>query len=383
MSRKRLLEAALPQDRAAQRRRLGSLKELTVQPATKKRYTAATQNFMAYLRKADLALPQQKTKLDAIVSDYIDYLWSSGAGRAQACDTLAGLQDLQPDLRHHLPGSWRLLKTWSINEIPARAPPLPVHVVQAMAGWAFFKGHYSFGVSLLLGFYCMLRTGEILGLKSSHMFCGKQDKQIVVSLGFTKGGKRQGAAESVVLGYEPVVMLIRQWKSLAQPVSSFVKSSAQWRKLFNECLSALHLEEYQFRPYSLRRGGATYWFSQHQSLDRLLIQGRWASQKTARIYVNEGLAMLANMQLPKTHPDLKPFLSVYSRTSQTHNFSTLEPPVSKTGRTGGRGKRNRLGARNSRKRPFFVTALFQFLSEPWKTPQKNPEPGGLGYGSAL
>lgn len=134
MSRKRVLEAALPQDRAAQRRRLGSLKELTVQPATKKRYAAAVQNFFTYLKNADLVLPQQKSKLDGLVADYVDYLWSTGAGRAQACDTLAGLQDLQPDLRHNLPGAWRLLKTWSINEIPARAPPIPDHVVHAWRG---------------------------------------------------------------------------------------------------------------------------------------------------------------------------------------------------------------------------------------------------------
>ena len=35
----------------------------------------------------------------------------------------------------------------------------------------------------------MLRTGEILGLRSSHLFCGSKDRQVVVSLGLTKGGK--------------------------------------------------------------------------------------------------------------------------------------------------------------------------------------------------
>jgi len=360
MSRKRVLEAALPQDRAAQRRRLGSLKELTVQPATKKRYAAAVQNFFTYLKNADLVLPQQKSKLDGLVADYVDYLWSTGAGRAQACDTLAGLQDLQPDLRHNLPGAWRLLKTWSINEIPARAPPIPDHVVHAMAGWAFFKGWNSFAVSLLVGFYCMLRTGEILGLRSSHLFCGSKDRQVVVSLGLTKGGKRQGAAESVILGFEPAALLVKKWKSLAQSTTPFVKSSAHWRKLFNDCVSALHLESYQFRPYSLRRGGATYWFSKHQSLDRLLIQGRWASQKTARIYVNEGLSMLASMQLPRSDPNLKPYLNVFAQVSQKRNFSTLEPPVLKTGRTGGRGRKTRHGPKRAKKGPN-VCAAARFL----------------------
>jgi hypothetical protein len=339
MPRKRVLEAGQPQDRAAQRRRLGSLKELTVQPATRRRYTLATQAFFTYLDKAGLVLPRQKRHLDDILADYIEYLWSTGAGRGQACDTIAGLQDLQPDLRHNLPGAWRLMKTWAINEIPARAPPIPEHVVKAMAGWAFLKGWNSFGVSLVVGFYSMLRTGEILNLRSSHLLCGPQDKQVVISLGLTKGGKRRGAAESVILGYEPAVMLVKRWKHVSDPSSSFSKTSVQWRKLFNECLEALGLSQFQFRPCSLRRGGATYWFSKHQSLDRLLIQGRWASQKTARLYLNEGLAMLTSMNLPPNHPKVKPFINIFVQTVQNSNFSTLEPPVSKTGSTGGRGRK--------------------------------------------
>ena len=89
--------------------------------------------------------------MDPLFCEYLEHLWATGAGRAQASDTLAGVQDLQPSLRNHLPGAWRLLKTWQINEIPNRAPPLPKHVLQAMAGWAFFKGHVAFGVSLPVG----------------------------------------------------------------------------------------------------------------------------------------------------------------------------------------------------------------------------------------
>jgi len=352
MSRKRVIEASLPQDRAAQRRKLGSLRELTVQPATKRRYATAVDGFFTYLRNAGLSLPSKKMALDHLLCDDVEFLWSNGAGRGLANDTIAGLQDRQPDLRHHLPGAWRLLKTWSINEVPARAPPFPDHVVKAMSGWAFFKGYYSFGLSLLIGFYAMLRTGEVLSLRSSSLMCQGKSTPVVISLGMTKGGKRQGAAESVILGYEPVVRLIQQWKKVACPATPLVKSAAQWRKLFNECLESLELLDSKFRPYSLRRGGATYWFSQHQSLDRLLISGRWASAKTARIYINEGLAMLTTMHLPPSHPKVKPFIGVFIQTCQNLNFSTLEPPAL-TGRAGGRGRKKRPRTMKPKKGPFF------------------------------
>ena len=217
-----------------------------------------------------MELPRRRQDLDAILSEYIEHLWSTGEGRALANDTAAGLQDQDPRLRGLLPVSWRLLKAWSANEIPNRAPPFPEVVVHAMAGWALGKGDLSFAISLLLGFYCMLRTGELLGLFSHHISMPKPRQVAVISLGLTKGGKRQGAA-----------------------------------------LSALKLESFAFRPYSLRRGGATHWFRHHGSFDKLLVQGRWAAPKTAKIYINEGLAILAELNL--SEKPLKPFVQRYCR----------------------------------------------------------------------
>ena len=164
MPKRKLVEAEHQSERAKQRRALGNLRDLTVQPATRARYNKAMQGFFTFLKTNSLELPREKNKLDPLVSDYIEHLWSSGMGRAQANDTVAALQDQQPNLRGQLQGAWRLLKTWSINEVPNRAPPLPEQVLFAMAGWAFFHEYYSFGISLILGFYTMMRSGEIIGL---------------------------------------------------------------------------------------------------------------------------------------------------------------------------------------------------------------------------
>ena len=348
MPRKRILEATKPEDRARQRQKLGTLRDLTVQPATRKRYDLATNRFLSFLRQEGQELPKDKNKMDPLVCDYVEHLWSSGAGRGLACDTLAGLQDFQPNLKNCLPGAWRLLKTWHVNEVPNRAPPLPEHVVQAMAGWGFFKGHVSFGVSLLVGFYTMLRTGELLGLRSSHLLSEPTRNQVLISLGLTKGGKRAGAAESVILGFEPVVNLVKAWKRQASSSTPLATSPGHWRGLFNESLMALGLETHGFRPYSLRRGGATFWFSKHQSLDRILISGRWHTQKSARIYINEGLALLTGMNIPLHSPNVRPFHKVYCQTVESPRCSTLEPPTV-GGRSGGRGRKKSLGTKKASK----------------------------------
>ena len=127
---KRILEAATPEERGKVRRGLGTLRELTVRPGTRKRYDEALQEFFSFLKQEGLDLPTSRAKMDPIVCDYLEELWATGKGRAQACDTLAGLQDSQPSLTPHA-GSL---------EAPSdiRAPPLPEHIVWAMAGWALF-----------------------------------------------------------------------------------------------------------------------------------------------------------------------------------------------------------------------------------------------------
>ena len=90
------------------------------------------------------------------------------------------------------------------------------------------------------------------------------------------------------------------------------------KSLNSEALQSLSLEQWEFRPYSLRRGGATFWFNRHGSLDRILLQGRWMAAKTARTYLNEGLAVLTEINIPNRN--LLPFHTVY-KNSQHQNRS--------------------------------------------------------------
>ena len=357
---KRVLEARTPAQRAKERRNLGTLRQLTVQPQTRLRYNKAVDLFMVFLRNNSITLPSKRDLLDPLVCDYLEHLWYEGSGRGLANDTLAGLQDVDPKIKGCLPGAWRLLKTWGMNEVPSRAPPLPESVLQAMAGWAFFHNHASFGISLLIGFYGMLRTGEILSLKRRNLSSHESQEKILISLGLTKSGKRAGAAESTVLGYDKAVRPVKKWMSLAKPSSQLAKNPGQWRKLFNEALSALRLTQHGFRPYSLRRGGATWWFGRHHSLDQILIQGRWQAVKTARIYLNEGLALLAELKIPVSNPHIAPFFRLFSSKISTGAFATLEPSP-KVERSGGRGK--------GRKRPnnFVKKGRYKvFLEQSWK-----------------
>ena len=335
----KISEARTKEERKKVRKTLGTLKSLTVQPLTKKRYEESLDKFFAFLRREGLTLPKRRQDLDSLVSDYLEYLWSEGEGRATGSTILAALQDHDPKLKGQMPCSWRLMKTWLTNELPNRAPPLTESVLKGMIGWAIFHKHFSFALSLQVAFYSLLRTGELLALQAWNVHMTSPTEPAVISLGLTKSGKRQGAAESVTLTEAPVLKLLWHWKQNV-PSHAFLTSKPHvWRSLFSECLASLKLTDWGFRPYSLRRGGATFWFVKCGSLDRILLMGRWTAVKTAKIYLNSGLALLADLQIPTSL--LKPFHTVY--VNYLKATPQLEPTLPKKSRSGGRGKRKPKG----------------------------------------
>ena len=324
--------------RKLERQKLGTLRSLTVQPKTRDRYGQSMEKFYDYLSRENIPLPKKREGMDALVSDYVEHLWAEGEGRASASTFLAALQDRDPKLRNQLPLAWRLMRTWNTNEVPNRAPPMTEAVLRAMVGWSFFHEHFKFGLSLLVGFYGLLRTGELLSLQAWQFHMVSAGEPAVISLGLTKSGKRQGAAESVTISELPVLQLLWRWKRQASSHEFLTAKPHAWRDQFMECLCSLKLETWNFRPYSLRRGGATCLFVKVGSLDRVLILGRWTAVKTAKIYLNSGLAMLADLQIPPRQ--LRPFHTVFSNFMSS--VQTLEPALFKS-RTGGRGSTKSVG----------------------------------------
>ena len=316
------------------RKALGTLKNLTVGDKTRKRYESARKRFYAFLERERLSIPKQAAVLDQLLSDYIEFLWASGEGRGLASDTVAGIQDLSPRLRGNLQATWRLLRTWQVNELPNRAPPLPLVVLEGLIGYGLFQEDYRFSLSLLIGFYGLLRTGELFDVTSQDIAMNGPFSPIVLSLGLTKSGKRAGAAESVTIQVREVQQWVWHWKQAVPPHTPLVPSYYGWRKMFNDALQAMHLQSFQFRPYSLRRGGATFWWQCHANFDKLLMMGRWKAAATAKIYLNEGLSLLAQFKLVPAH--LKPFRTVYNQFSPSSLQKLEQTP--KRRRNGERGK---------------------------------------------
>ena len=81
---------------------------------------------------------------------------------------------------------------------------------------------------------------------------------------------------------------------MKQPGDSIIERVPQaFRRYFRQLVGGLSRNNLLLGPCSMRRGGVTSLLRGTNSLDVVVLKGRWANQRTARIYVNTSLQDIA------------------------------------------------------------------------------------------
>ena len=78
---------------------------------------------------------------------------------------------------------------------------------------------------------------------------------------------------------------------------TIIAAPADFCHWWKRAISELDMDPEVYRPYGLRRGGATVFFRRSGSLDTTLFRGRWSWIRTARAYIVEGMGLLAQHSL--------------------------------------------------------------------------------------
>ena len=245
-----------------------------------------------------LDLVRRAEDLDFLLGDWLQEMWSAGEPLYKVSDALCALHFYEPWTRKRAPTAWKLFAVWRKLEVPNRAPPLTATLVEGLAAYALAHDDLAMATLLLVGFYGLLRTGELLNLKASDVLVA--NGMAILSLVDTKSSKRKGATEVVHLQNFFAVECLRTLQQVRQDQNTpggflWTLTSAVFRNRFNQYCSKFDLEKFKYRPYSLRRGGATHLFQTTKSMEATLLKGRWESQKTARIYISDGLSFLPSM----------------------------------------------------------------------------------------
>lgn len=172
---------------------------------------------------------------------------------------------------------------------------------------AIHRGDLTFASLLVLGFEGLLRTGELLHLTGADVLI--RDDVGLVRLDDTKTSFNKGAEEFVPLQHPWVLMVVATLLSalaeqheLQAPI--WKGTPAAFRERFREYCSLFHVKGLGFRPYSLRRGGATDLFQRSFSYDLALDRGRWHSIRAAKLYIQDGLARLPTLAMSDRAKDM-------------------------------------------------------------------------------
>jgi hypothetical protein len=267
-------------------------------PKTLIKYKIAVKRFFWWRKSAGFSTPSDLSELDFQVGEFFNHLYLDDSPLGWAQDCLSGLKRLFPTCRRHLDMATLYYGNWVKATKRTKALPLTPDMVRGMAAYSLVKGNISFAVTLLLMFAGLLRVGESLGLKLSHINCVK-DNLAIVSLWFSKGAVRTGEPEVVFIRDRSLVAVIKSLKKGARADAGLFNGSYRdFGILLQDAAAFFNLVHANLTPHSLRRGGATWHFSLFHSYDRTMQHGRWKQVNTARGYIDEALAELGKASIP-------------------------------------------------------------------------------------
>ena len=291
----KLLAGRFSRAEKVRRRKRINLDDAALADATRTRYFAALRKLLKFVHN-----PDGFAHLDDLICDWIRKMWKEGEPLLTIGDGLSALHYYEPVTRRQIPHAWKLFSVWRRVEIPSRAPPLTWVLVKAFAAYFLEQGLLELATVFMVAFHCLLRTGEFLQLMTDDIILGKQ--HAIISLRGAKSGRRNAANEMVSITDPLVLMLVTdliEFKRKQNLGNTYLYSwsAAQFRKAFKQVCTRFGLQSHAFRPYSLRRGGATDFFQRTQSMEATLIRGRWESSKVARVYITDGLSYLPSIKL--------------------------------------------------------------------------------------
>lgn len=122
----------------------------------------------------------------------------------------------------------------------------------------------------------------------------------MVTLLSSKTGLRKGMQEAVAIRDRLTLELLATLVAV-QPhppgAQLWAHSGQAFRERFRAYLRFFRVLHLEFKPYSLRRGGATFLLQQGVPLDTILVRGRWRSLAVARLYLQDGMAQIPQLRI--------------------------------------------------------------------------------------
>ena len=275
----------------ARRRRVAQILSSVLASVTQDRYNKAVANFQEWLfaeRLAFDALPPEEQ--DLVLADFGLTQREQGAPLQDFRDLLAALQKYYPS--RPLKTSWKVITAWSKDRPPQQVPPMPEELAGAMAVLLAAAGRPGIGMMIALSFAGMLRISEALRLRWRDLY--PSERGLMLRLAETKAGCTEYVViqnphtAKFVLGLRPPGALDDD-RLCPVGYSSF-------RFWFQCAAKVLGRGQLGLKCHSLRRGGATSRLTRGYALAQIMVEGRWASEGSCRLYLKSSEAAILAMR---------------------------------------------------------------------------------------
>ena len=237
---------------------------------------------------------------DDYLAEYCLDKYEEGASRQKLAVLLAALHKVFP--RQRFRTSAAVLLTWALKAPPRQAPAVPSEFCEAICVVCALLGAKDVGVLLRLCFWGLLRVSEAISLQWKDIIMPQTvTGYVTLLLGRTKRGQDQ---KVVVESVDMVVWLSKYAASAAPSSAAFPCTYNRVLRTLRKATAFLKLGA-DFTTHSFRRGGATARLIRNDTIENIMIAGRWKSLSSCREYLKRGevyqLRFLAETTRSVTH----------------------------------------------------------------------------------
>ena len=324
MVRASIVHVSSQSQRQTLRRQLGTLNLNLVKRITVARYAEHFNRFSQHLSDTIKSWPTSPEEFDLVTSEYLEILWDLGEPKTAATYTLASIHYYLPQLKRKLPRSRQLKAVWDKLELPCQAVPLDLDTLFSIVSYFWFSDQAPIAMACLIAFNAMLRTGELLELRVGD--CSPAPDCWVLQLRSTKAGQRRLLQDESVIIKDSLTIAALTFLTRNKNPGDFLVgvSPHRFRKAWNVMKMHFEISHLKYLPYSLRRGGATWYFNHTGNFSRTMLRGRWQHLKTCKLYIAEAQMTLATLALPtrtqklfaKALASLRPHLHQWAKTGR-------------------------------------------------------------------
>ena len=286
--------------------RRSDLRDSALAPSTIKTYSKQLHHFLTHTRLTLQQLPSLPAeRLDALLADFINHLYRTGAPAAYGNHVIGGVLHQLPRMRDKLFESRLCLRGWRNRSSTTSHPPLTWELAVLFAVVMSCNGHHAESLGVLLSFDCYLRVGELTSLRVSDVVLphdsrmGHSHTGMALRLARTKTGVNQWVSLRDSAVADLLELHVRALASTTDAAAFvFPFSPAHFRRLIRQCASLCGIGSTPYVPHSLRHGGATRDFLLGDTIEQIMFRGRWKAMDSARVYIQTGRALLAAQAVP-------------------------------------------------------------------------------------